>query len=203
MSETRTKTGFIAALSAALLIQASPAEANIGISLIFITLPGMLIAFIPVVLIESVVLCRMLGLKRWVGLKQTAVANLVSTLVGVPLAWVAQMPGAFAFWAGTIAVSPQGEMLSDFHRVLAATLGAAHLGPIDDPAMRWMTLVALLFSLIPAFFASWLIEYRIIARRAGLEKWACRTAIFQANLASYCFLATTVLVLWMNLPARP
>ena len=74
----------------------APLLADAGIPMIALTLPLMLILLIPVVVIEAFLCKRWLRLTNWDAMKSNAVANLVSTIVGVPLAWAIMLGLQFA-----------------------------------------------------------------------------------------------------------
>lgn len=62
--------------------------ANVGIPMLGIYLPMLLLAFVPIVLIEGFVYRRRLGAGLSTSIKAAAAANLWSTLLGVPLTWL-------------------------------------------------------------------------------------------------------------------
>jgi hypothetical protein len=64
----------------------APLLADAGIPMIALTLPLMLMLLIPVIVIEGLLCKKWLGLTNWEAMKSNAVSNLVSTLVGIPLA---------------------------------------------------------------------------------------------------------------------
>jgi hypothetical protein len=64
------------------------AHADIGVPMIFVTLPSMVIALLPVIAAETFVLGRRLGVAPVSVLKAVASANIVSTLFGIPVTWL-------------------------------------------------------------------------------------------------------------------
>jgi hypothetical protein len=74
-------------LGTLLFVVANEANADIGVPMIFITLPGMLIALIPAILIETYVLSKQLTLTLKSSAKATIWGNVVSTIIGIPVAW--------------------------------------------------------------------------------------------------------------------
>src|SRR5688500_6765144 len=65
----------------------SPVSANIGLPMIAVFLPPLWIALVPIVLVESVVVSRGTGAPFQRSLGAVALANIVSTVIGVPLMW--------------------------------------------------------------------------------------------------------------------
>jgi hypothetical protein len=61
--------------------------ADIGIPMIFLTLPLMLMLLLPVIAVEAYFYRRWLDLTKWQATKCSAVSNLVSTLIDIALAW--------------------------------------------------------------------------------------------------------------------
>src|SRR5438309_1805886 len=70
--------------------------ANIGIPMIFIQWPLMLCALIPIIAAEALLIRRWLTLSYRDAFVGTTKANLLSTAVGVPLAWLAMLAVEFA-----------------------------------------------------------------------------------------------------------
>ncbi len=76
--------------------------------MLFVTWPGMLLALIPIVGIEAWIMRPRLTLTPGKALRLSAIANLVSTVVGIPLTWVVLVglellstDGGIAFGLGT------------------------------------------------------------------------------------------------------
>jgi len=141
--------------------------ADAGIPMIFLQLPVMVIAFMPVVGLEAILIHRWLNLSYRKTIGPVALANLASTLLGVPLAWgialsiefVLMMPLAVAanhwHWTG-FENSPWG-------LITQCILGMAWLGPIEGQ-VAWMIPLAAACLLVPSFFISVWIECRICSR---------------------------------------
>jgi hypothetical protein len=78
-----------AAYAATLLLAATaPAHADMGVPMLAVVWPLSWLLLIPVIAIEAVVAYRLLGNDWRKSFKISAIANLVSTLVGIPLVWV-------------------------------------------------------------------------------------------------------------------
>lgn len=77
--------------AAAFLLLVSPALANAGIPMLALAWPAHWIAFLPVVLIETAVVAAASRSPYLSKLWPVVQANLLSTLVGVPVAWLAML----------------------------------------------------------------------------------------------------------------
>jgi hypothetical protein len=146
--------------------------------------PFMGIALAPVVLIEWLVVRRRPALAQAPVAMGLVWANLVSTLVGVPLAWL------FAF---ALSDGRMHQLDTPAERVQAVILQAAWLPPYANEHLRWMVPAAFVVLLMPCFLLSVLFEH-----------WVCRrfwrpappdeilAAVVRMNLASYAFLVLVV-----------
>ena len=89
---SRTK---LSGLSAALVLLPGYALANTGVSVLFLTVGGIVLALIPIVIIETLVVRNQITISRIDAAWSVTVANIVSTLAGVGLAFlilVAEVP---------------------------------------------------------------------------------------------------------------
>lgn len=163
-----------------LLSAPAPAEANIGVPMLFVTFPWMLTALIPIVFAEAGYLYWRLGTEFWELCRISGIANAVSTVVGIPITWSLLVLISFAFGGS------HGRPMETWKdKFLSVTLYSPWLLPLGN-RLHWMIPAAALFLLIPFFFASWLIEYYT----AGfLSKEISRDIlyheVFYANLISY------------------
>jgi hypothetical protein len=158
--------------------------ANAGVPMLAIELPVMVIALAPIVLLEAwiyVDMCQVEWHSAWRG---TACANLLSTLIGVPVAWFFQVAVQTSLGGG------HAWGLSDPALKLAAvTMQSAWLIPYESD-LDWMIPAAALFLLLPAFAISVPCEALFLRRWFhGLEAKRIRSSVIRANLASYCLLA--------------
>lgn len=171
-----------------LLVAPSIAYANIGVPMLLVTLPGMLIALVPIIAVESYVISKQLSLALGRAVKTCSIANLASTLVGIPVAWFVLVVIQIATGGG----SAHG-IDTPLEKFLAVTWQAPWLIPYE-PELYWMIPAATLTLLVPFFFASWFIEYRV-SKRFLKENDASlvNKAVRDANLLSYALLAVAVL----------
>ena len=163
-----------------LSVFALDANADAGVPMLFVTFPAMLLALIPIVFVETLVLARLMKRSRISLVKSAAVANMVSTIVGIPLTWIALVLLEFLTGGGA------GHGLrSPLEKFLAVTWEAPWLLPYDSQ-LYWMVPTASLSLLVPFFFASYFIEAPIVARyQCDVPRALVRFAVFRANVASY------------------
>ena len=167
-----------------------PILADAGIPMIVLQMPAMVCALVPVILVEGLLVRHWLPLSYKDAFRGTAVANLVSTIVGVPLAWLFMfaMELGILIPVATAADHWHWQMDSPVCRVLEFLVSVAWLGP-DEKHLYWMIPAALALLLIPSFMVSVWIERRIGRRHwPHLDVASVRSAVFKANLASYALL---------------
>jgi hypothetical protein len=159
---------------------ATDSSADAGVPMLFVTFPSMLLALVPIVLVEAVVLGWTMGRKAASFLKAATIANVASTVAGIPLTWLVLVllewitGGGSAYGLGT-----------PLQKFLAVTWQAPWLLPYERQ-LYWMIPAASLFLPVPFFFTSYLIEAPIVARiKRELPAAQVRAAVFRANLASY------------------
>jgi len=163
--------------------------ADAGLPMIFMTMPTMVVALIPVILIESVVIQKYLKIRFGYILKITILQNVVSTIFGIPIVWfilvVIQIitGGGSAYGLDTLG-----------KQFLAVTWQAPWLIPYEED-FGWMIPAATLTLLVPFFFASWKIEYyvaQLVYKEIGSK--TLNHATRNANFISYCALAGYVIL---------
>ena len=186
---------------------------DMGIPMIFFTLPAMGILLVPIILLEAWLCHTMLGLKFWTSLKANAVSNLASALLGLPVAWFIMLGLEYVTFAA-LADNPMVHHLvvaeSPIARVIGTILSSAWLGP-DEKNLYWMIPLASIILLIPTFLVSVIIERWIVARLVALPEESegnlrssrVGKAVQNANLVSYGLLLVGTSV-WLLLSiARP
>lgn len=159
--------------------------ADAGLPMIAVTLPLMVCALIPVILIEVWVAKPKLKTSFGSSARAIAVANVVSTIVGVPIAWIVML-----------GVEVLEDKLADrfpthahhaISRMADVMFGSAWIGPPEN-SHDWIVPVAAMILLVPTFFASWHIEALIVERMIEPTWPVVRKTMFKANLASYALL---------------
>lgn len=85
--DCRKRTGYVrvAAAGTALLAIACPVHADAGVPLMACISPGFWLMLPAIIILEALIALRILRKGAWVAFKVAAVANLASTLAGIPL----------------------------------------------------------------------------------------------------------------------
>lgn len=162
------------------------ALANAGLPMLAIVWPMSIPAFIPVVAIESWVVRRALNVSWRVAITQMVKGNIFSTVIGIPLAWVASVAVEFllAYFvmnaAGSRSYPPHG-----VGEVGGVILSAPWLGPFREGG-HWIIPLAMIVLLVPFFFASFWTEAWYVSHNLCPEApERARRAIWSANVFSY------------------
>lgn len=155
------------------------ARADIGVPMVAIFLPPMWLSLIPVVLLEAWILRRMLSIPSRAALAASAVGNVVTTIVGIPLVWIALAAIELACCGGAAGLDTAAR------RIYAVTIQAPWLIPYET-ALGWMIPCALAVLLIPFFVLTVAIE-GFVNRRvlAGVDSRKTWRATWIANAWSY------------------
>ena len=148
--------------------------------------PLMIFALIPVILIETWIVVRSLKQSTFTSAKVVTIANLVSTLLGFPLAWGIMWGISIAVTSG---IGEEALGMDTFPKKLfAVTVEAPWLIPYEHD-LYWMIPTAAIILLVPAYFVSVWSEGLIMRAMLPKEtKSAVFPAVWKANLASYGFL---------------
>lgn len=171
--------GFVA------ILISGAANADAGVPMLFVTFPAMLIALIPIIVVETFVLGRLVRARVLSAIKPVAIANVVSTVVGIPIAWFVLVFLELLTGGG----SAYG-LATPTQRFLAVTWQAPWLDPYGQD-LSWMIPTASLVLLVPFFFVSYWIEALIVSSMMkSFPEKQVRKAVFAANLSSYALLAT-------------
>jgi hypothetical protein len=152
-----------------------PARANMAIPTVVAVWPASWQLLIPIVLIETWVAMRVLGLPFGAGLKSVGWANIVSTLIGIPVTGI----GIFLFQIAVMAVTKwqPHTLMGEF---VSATVAWVEYTPY------WMVPASVGVVCVPFFFMSVYVERRSMEKHlaqvdgASVRRWA-----WQANLLSY------------------
>jgi len=163
------------------------AYANIGLPMIFITLPWMVVSLIPVIAVEGHICSRRLDLTPGTAIKVTTASNLASTFIGIPITW-----GVLVALQMLTGGGGSHGIDTFLRKLLAVTWQAPWLIPYEKEFF-WMVPSAGLVLMVPYFFASWLVEYQV-SRRLLPEKDRkdVKRSVLYANLASYALLELVI-----------
>jgi hypothetical protein len=183
------------------LVLPSFAKADTGLPMILVEWPAVILALVPVVLIEAAVYRRRLGTAYAKALDSAGVANLASTFIGHPLAWILRLIGQFVLTLLLMLVlklvgePSEASMDSVPAKLVEVAVYSAWLPGEGAP---WMWPAASLVGLVPAFFVSVYSEAWVLRRlMKGEDRHTILALSYRANLASYVLLvaiATIILV---------
>ena len=159
--------------------------ADIGVPMIFVQWPLMFCALVFVIAIEAEVARRRLALPARRAFAGAAKANVLSTLVGVPLAWLFMLAVAFTTALPLAVAGDKWHWPADPPlEYILAVLGMAWTADSG----RAVALAATLL-LVPTFFMSVFLERRWYRRSwPDLDVAAVDRCAWLANLFSYSFL---------------
>lgn len=164
------------------------AYADAGVPMIFLTVPGMTLALLPIILIEAFILKRLVAISNWQSIGVSGAVNLLSTYVGLPLTW------ALLVFVQLITGGDGVPRVAPFwQKFLAVTWQAPWLVPYDKD-LDWMLPTATLVLLVPFYFVSVIVE-RLLAQRLlrQCDRATVRGAIVRGNQWTYGLLAIFVL----------
>jgi hypothetical protein len=171
------------------------AIANAGLPMLAVVWPLSVPAIVPVIAIETYVVNRVLKVEWRHAFSQMAKANIYSTCIGIPLAWVASV--ALEFFLGIVVTKVMGSNSyppEAAGEVAGVVLSAPWLGTISEGS-HWILPVAIGVLLVPFFFASFWFEAWYLAPTLCPEsQQSARRAIWNANLASYLALLGTCVI---------
>ena len=164
--------------------------------MIFVQWPLALVFLLPVIVIEALTIRRALAAPSRRAFAAATKANLLSTLVGVPLAWLVTLlvGGITLVPVSLVADKWHWNMASPLFQVFAFVLGVAWVFPPDGRA--WLIPLAAALLLIPTYFVSIWIErplYRRSLQGADIASIDC--AVRRANIFSYSMLFLVALAL--------
>jgi len=185
---------------AAAILVSGVANADAGVPMLFVTFPAMLMALMPIIIVETFVLGRMIRVRVLSAIKPVAIANVVSTVVGIPIAWFVLVFLELLTGGG----SAYG-LATPTQRFLAVTWQAPWLDPYGQD-LSWMVPTASLVLLVPFFLVSYWIEALIVSSMMkSFPEKQVRKGVFAANLSSYALLAAfniAWLVCWVIHPPK-
>ncbi|MEM8757013.1 MAG: hypothetical protein AAGF47_04440 [Planctomycetota bacterium] len=130
--------------------------ANAGLPMIVVWVPGLFLAFIPIVLAEATVyrLLHKGEIVRW--LARVSAANVASTLLGVPLTWLALV--ILQMNTGGGGALPLDTTID---RLIATVLHSPWVVPYQHD-LHWLFPAAGLFLTLPFLIVSVMLEHLVI-----------------------------------------
>ncbi len=169
------------------------ALANAGVPMIFLAMPALGLSILPIIMIEAMYLCKKIKIDKLQSVTVTAISNLVSTIVGIPLTWLLLVLIEMLFGGGRAF-----GLETTLDKVLSVTLQAAWLISYESD-LHWMIPVAGIILLFPFFFASWWSEYFVLKKiLKGHSARRIKIAVRNANIITYALLAFWPMGFWIR-----
>ncbi len=163
------------------LLAPASVQADAGVPMIAVLWPGFWVLLLPIVVLESVVARRVLGLNWLKAVQLSAEANLLSTLVGVPLTWGALvLIEMTALGLGGLLTQNPPAWLS----YAMLPFMTPWLAPPSEDDL-WVIPAAAAWMLVIMFFATVWLERRYVLWRTGANAGVARAWSWQANSLSY------------------
>ncbi len=181
------------AVSTALLLAGSPAQANAGLPMLFLVWPAMWALLVPIILLEALVATRILHIGFLQATQIAGVANVLSTFVGIPITWILLLIVEMNVGKGG-GVYGLDRLPG---KILSVTLQSPWLLPYKE---KWIIPAAELFLCIPFFFMSVLTEF-ISAKWFVQGKLPIQSLLdwaWLANALSYSIIAGIVVYMLLR-----
>jgi hypothetical protein len=158
--------------------------ANVGVPMLFVHLPALCAALIPIMGIECWVATRFFK-TPWKTVRPAIIrANVISTLMGFPVMWCLMVVADLSMGGG----AARG-LHTTAQKVYAVTVQAPWLMPYEQD-LYWMIPCAALVLLVPAYFMSVGVEGYILKRAWPTFRSAdVARFVWRSHLISYGFLA--------------
>ena len=158
--------------------------ANTGLPMLFVHMPVLLLALLPVILIEASVYRAGVPLTWGAAVRGSLVANLWSTLLGIPVAWFALVIAQLILGGGGM-----WNLEIPLLRLAAVLVQAPWLPPYEDE-LYWMIPAASLALLVPFYLVSVWVELRALRPKwPTVTSGKLRLLVAGANAFSYALLA--------------
>jgi hypothetical protein len=162
------------------------AYANVGLPMLMVAMPAFIIALIPIIVIEAYIFKRAGFPFKW-ALQRNAIANAVTTFIGIPLTWGVLL----ALQIATVGADCSEATNTWPQRIFAVVANAPWMCPFEPELIKWMMPTAMLILLVPFLFMSWLIEALVIRKTSKSFNGSRITAVcLRANLITYALLAS-------------
>lgn len=175
---------------ALLMSGSSKAHANAGVPMLALAWPAQWLALIPIILLECAVSRQSIQVPFRQLILPVAKANLISTLVGIPLAWAFMLIPLFGVGLGLSLMPASAEMPIYMDHVLLP-LTAAWVGGKS----AWQVYFAFVVLTVPFCIVSIIIEERILCRSFPAHSHCViRAVAVRANVCSYVLLSALALI---------
>lgn len=205
MAQVRRHSYTCVCLVAMVLLLPSAARADAIMPSLVLIWPITIFLFIPIIILEALYSKSRLGFRLWESIRVTGIANLLSSIAGLPIATLASEGLKYILEAVYFrdlnklhekaaqlgATEPHGLKAHDYFNLVFLGLYP-----------RWILLVCALAMLLICFVVSWWIEAQWVQRHikrsmnaTPLEIKTASRVIRNANLLSYAFV--TVISIWL------
>lgn len=168
------------------LLTASCSYANAGIPIIAIQLPFMLSLLVPVILIEAILLRESLSLHWFTAILISCKANLISTVLGCPVAWFLQ------FFASVLASASLTALYKNeiLERLSKLVILASVILPFPEYEGKifWLIPFGGIVGLPSAYFVSVWLESAFVRKQAHERKINPKRLMYRVNFFSYALL---------------
>ena len=182
-SDNNQKIIHLFTLTLALCLISQPAWANMGVPMLFITLPMMIVGLLPIIAVEGYIIKKRLSLKPKQAFRSAAISNVFSTFIGLPITWFVLVFLQIITGGGT-----SHGINTPLEKFLAVTWQAPWLVPYERE-IYWMVPAAMLVLFIPFFFASWKSEAFVISKlHKDIDPQTINAACLKANAITYIML---------------
>lgn len=181
-------------LAIALCISLSPsALADAGVPMLIIVWPASWMLLFAIIPVESFVAHRLLHIGWKKSFLAVTVANLASTLLGIPITWLL-LVGLQMVLGGGGAYGLE----TDMNKILAVTLQSPWLIPYEQD-LSWMIPAAAAVLCVPFLFMSVVVEYFVVRRFIAREDWRLVWRwSWIANAITYGLIISGILVVLVN-----
>lgn len=170
-------------------------QANMGLPMIIVVWPLYWLGLIPITLIEWVVMKKTLNtIPSKILAFHILFANFISTLLGIPIAWLCLLIVEVILSIGITSVVDLGR--NTWSYVLGVTIQSPWLFPYESQ-YYWMIPTAAVVFFIPMFYVSYRIESKVLIRtlsKYSSDSVGIKLASWSANQASYVFLTLLMLI---------
>lgn len=175
-----------------LLFFPSMVYANAGLPLISFEFSGLMIALVPVIIVEALILKRMLTSKYGETFLIVGISNIVTTIIGYPLSWLLRflIEMGLSHLESFFGIS----LYENSYSLFFLNLFAGAIIPQVTREFYWVIPVAIIGGLFYSFVISFLVEYFFYMKFfAGHTKKDLFRASLISNIVTYSVLISIVL----------
>jgi hypothetical protein len=168
----------------AVLALASPAWADVGLPMLVVVWPVSWVLLVPIVVAEWLVARRVVPAAVPKRFRGVVLANVVSTLVGIPVTWAGLVLVELVAGLLVSLTARQVRLGAEVSNLLMVTLSAPWIPPFESK-LDWMVPAAALTLLVPFYFMSVAVEARVFQRVTDCPHDVARMWSRRANGISY------------------